>query len=107
MSPQITPEQFLALAKSKSVNIANTDRIIGLVKTFNPHDVNGYTEAERDCYAVIRQVPISRTGSTWGTTSDGVGGHVGLISGHMMPNRSGINLRWLAKLHTLIIETYL
>jgi hypothetical protein len=64
--------------------------VVVTYKNFEPGDSSAYAEAENACLAVIHSLPRSG-GSIWGTTSDGVGGHVGLTHGYCEIKCSGVS----------------
>lgn len=78
--------------------------VVTVTRRFTPGDVGSYTAAERDAWELIRQVPTVTYGSTWGTTSDGVGGHAGLTAGEMRLSCSGVSKRFTAALDRTIVE---
>ena len=95
----ITVEDFVATAKERKVEIEiRNGNILTLSKTFPKASNAGFAvDAETDC-GLIYEVPQSSAGSTWGTTSDGIGFLNAISSGCMIINRSGVNKNWLKKL---------
>lgn len=92
---------FLALAKSYGVEVITTHSgILRLEKKFPAGDAGAYGDAETKCMALMAQVPVSRPGSTWGTTSNTVGGMFGLRDGCMVLNKSGVNKIWMRQINT-------
>lgn len=105
MQANITPQEFIEFTKSKNVNISRTDAsILTLTKSFTPLNAEEYYQAEDDCSWVMSKAPVSRSGSTWGTTSDGMGAISAMQTGYMRLNRSGINMNWLKRLAILLKE---
>lgn len=107
-SQKYSYEQIAALgkkiadeAKQKGIRIRfSEDRgVVTLEKEFDPAQTDpcsgdgGYVRAEYDCAHLIALFRQTRPGSTWGTTSDGVGGYAAQRSGLMVLNRSGISKR--------------
>jgi len=66
--------------------------IVTAERYFTPGDVPAYVDAEADCLHLLARCP-SRGGSTWGTTSDGVGGAIGMANGYCRVNTSGVSKR--------------
>jgi hypothetical protein len=60
---------------------------------FTPGDLAGYVSAEDACATVIAQVPQTGPGSTWGTTSDTVGGYAAVRTGVCRIKMSGVPRR--------------
>jgi hypothetical protein len=65
--------------------------IVEITRSFEPGDLDAYRSADLDALGVMRLVPTSYPGSTWGTTSDGVGGHAGLTGGYYRLVKSGVS----------------
>ncbi len=72
--------------------------ILTLHKNFNPGDNAAYCDADSESYNILNFLKSTRAGSIWGTTSDGVGGHVGLINGCYEIHKSGGDKRVLSAL---------
>jgi hypothetical protein len=68
------------------------DANITVETRFTPGDRQAYMLAEGRCLEILRMFRQVRGGSTWGTTSDGVGGHAGLAEGRCRINKSGIEI---------------
>ena len=64
--------------------------VVSITRGFNPGDRDAYVQADIEAAQVMRLVPCSYPGTTWGTTSDGVGGHAGLNNGHYDLMKSGV-----------------
>lgn len=65
--------------------------IVELTRTFEPGNSAEYVKTEGAAFALLRDVPRSYPGSTWGSTSDGVGGHAALASGNFHLCVSGVS----------------
>lgn len=81
--------------------------VVTISTTFTPGDNDAYIDADGEAYPLLSDLPRTRPGSTWGTTSDGVGGAVGRDNGYYRLNVSGVDKRVLkalaieiAKLHS-------
>jgi hypothetical protein len=61
---------------------------------FTPGDVDEFVAAEALAHDAIAEAPTTRNGSVWGTTSDGVGGHIALTSGRFKLKASGVSKRF-------------
>jgi hypothetical protein len=62
---------------------------VSLVTDFTPGDAAEYREVESRALALLACISRTKPGSVWGSTSDGVGGHVALTSGKFVINKSG------------------
>ena len=93
-------KEFLALARSYGFTVTIRDGIVRVDKRFTAGDAGEYGDAESKARALLAHLPITRPGSTWGTTSDGVGGYVGLKNGEMTLSRSGVDKRWCRQVST-------
>jgi hypothetical protein len=92
-------EQAAAIRKlAARLHVAVTAEPGGAVTVyarFPAGDRDAYAIAEDACNDVLREFPSSG-GSTWGTDSASVGGHVGLKGGYCRLTKSGVN-RTLAR----------
>jgi hypothetical protein len=91
---------FTAECRTRGVTIERcqpTSTVLTLSKTFTPGDKAAYCKAEGDV-GIIYTVRQTEPGSTWGTDSGSIGGHVGITQGCMRLNRSGCSKRWLSEL---------
>jgi hypothetical protein len=68
--------------------------VIEVETSFTPGDANAYMAAESAATALLRVVPRVTYGTTWGSTSDGVGGHAALTSGQFYLAVSGVSRRF-------------
>lgn len=68
--------------------------VIEVECTFAPGDRDAYIAAEVNAGYLLREVPRVSYGSTWGSTSDGVGGHAALTSGVFHLCVSGVSKRF-------------
>ena len=68
--------------------------VLTISKSFTPGDAAAYVSVDGDASHLIHSVPVVSYGSTWGTTSEGVGGHAGLTGGYYRLNRSGVSKRF-------------
>lgn len=80
------------------VDRAIGDPILTVRATFEPGDAKGYMLAEASCRSVLSHLPRTRPGSTWGTDSASLGGHVGLANGYCELHFSGGDKRVLKAL---------
>ena len=80
------------------VDRAIGDPILTVRVTFQPGDARGYMQAEAACQSVLRYLPRTRPGTTWGTDSGSVGGHVGLTNGYCELHFAGGDKRVLKAL---------
>lgn len=77
--------------------------IVTINKNFTPGDNDAYVACDVDAYDLLSFLPGS-SGSVWGTTGDGVGGHVGREKGYYTLNKSGVNKRVLSRIITEIAK---
>ena len=76
-----------------AVTFSQGYRVVTVERTFAPGDTRAYGLAERDCLAVLTRFPVTGPGTTWGTDSGSVGGHVGLTGGYCRMHTSGVSVR--------------
>lgn len=69
------------------------DATITAEAAFTPGDKTAYMLALSRANEILRYFKMVRPGSTWGTTSDGVGGAAGLSGGYCRLNLSGAEIR--------------
>lgn len=62
---------------------------VTLSTNFEPHNAAQYQEIENYALRLLSAISRTKPGSVWGSTSDGVGGHVALESGRFVINKSG------------------
>lgn len=86
---------------TKGFRVGVRDSVVTVTKHFTAGDKEAYGVCESQAYGLIAMVPASG-GSTWGTDSGSVGGHVGLTNGYMTLNKSGVKKRFTAALTKLI-----
>jgi len=88
-----TALEFVLAAKAAGYDVKVAgDSVVRIVTRFSPGDVDAYVKADREAYWLISSLP-GRGGSIWGTTGDGVGGHVGLTRGYYEIAKSGVTDR--------------
>lgn len=75
--------------------------VVTVHKAFGANDAHAYIAAETDAYSILHHAPMLYPGTTWGTTSDGVGGHAGLTGGYFRLSKSGVSKRFIAALKKL------
>jgi hypothetical protein len=96
-TPTVTPADqaraIRALASVHNVRVIGHDGTVTVTATFAAGDRAAYAEAERSCNRVLALVRQTRPGSVWGSTSDGVGGHVAIERGVYVLNKSGADKR--------------
>ena len=88
--------EILDAAAARGWNIfVERNEIFRAIKTFAPGDLDEYTKADSEWFGFLSKLPRTRPGSTWGTTSDGIGGYVGHKNGRYEINMSGGDKRIL------------
>ncbi len=93
-------KNFAAECRARGVTIRRIEAgrsVLTLTKDFAPGDKAAYCKAESDV-GIIYTVRQTEPGSTWGTDSGSIGGHVGIEQGRMILHRSGCSKRWLKEL---------
>lgn len=99
---QVAAEEFLAEVadagfKVEVKNFGGTGgAVLTLTTTFPAGDHAAYVKADMDAAHLMSAVKVVDYGATWGTTSDGVGGHAGLTDGYYLLNKSGVSKRFVA-----------
>lgn len=76
--------------------------ILTIHKNFTPGDNAAYCDADSEYYGILDLLKSTSAGSVWGTTGDGIGGHVGLTGGYYTVNKSGGNKRVLNALSKML-----
>lgn len=71
-----------------------SDAVIIVRRHFTPGDADTYVRLQAEAEAIVNEAPAVTYGSTWGTTSDSVGGHAGLTQGYVEVLRSGVSKRF-------------
>ena len=98
-----TANEFLAYCKGAALTVTVNDREIVTVHKDNiPGDRNMYMDAENNGLRAFAMLPSTRPGSIWVTTSDSVGGAVGLDKGYVTLHMSGVSKRVLTALRNMI-----
>lgn len=110
-----SPSEFLAAAHQGgwAVQVRNLQArpngqpdpqswIVEIVRTFTPGDRAAYVDADVAAYGVLCYVPRTSAGCTWGTTSDGVGGHAGMVGGYYRLAKSGVSATFAKALAKLV-----
>lgn len=84
-------------ADARAANLRATatgGSVIALTGKFPPGDADAYTRMESKMLGHLRAAPITGAGSTWGDTSNGVGGAIALERGTMTIKVSGVSKRF-------------
>lgn len=76
--------------------------VIEVSRTFEAGNSAEYIKTEGAAFALLRDVPRSYPGSTWGSTSDGVGGHAALTSGRFHLCVSGVSATFAKQVRKLV-----
>lgn len=95
---ELIAHEILGEAHKHGWRVIVYNDILTLHKNFNPGEHIAYCDADNECYSILSLLKSTRAGSIWGTTSDGVGGHVGLTHGYYTINKSGGDKRVLSAL---------
>lgn len=107
-TPATIAERAVEEAKSHAARLGvyfalhTRNDLVEVVARFDANDSKQYVAVESAAYSVLRHFRQTRPGSTWGSTSDGVGGHAALVSGQFHLCKSGIAKRELRALEALV-----
>lgn len=85
-------------ARAAGLRFSANRGIVALSATFTPGDATAYAMAESKVLGHLDSAPATSAGSTWGDTSDGVGGALAVNRGSLTIKRSGVSKRFLAGL---------
>lgn len=95
--------QFVAKCKDYGFSFAvKGESVVTVSKQFVAGNSEAYCDAENEAFNIMALCPRTQLGSQWGTTSDGIGGHVGLTGGYMTLNKSGVSKRFIAALRKAV-----
>lgn len=98
---QETAHNFVVHCRDQGWTPSVEREIVTIRTTFEPGDNDAYVKADGEAYFLLSELPRTSAGSTWGTTSDGVGGQVGKDQGRYELHVSGVSKRVLK---ALVIE---
>ena len=87
---------FLARAATLGFTVSARNTVVSVYRSFTPGDLDAYCRIESDSYSLLRMLPVTQPGSTWGSDSGSVGGHIAVQRGHFEMNKSGISKRVIA-----------
>jgi hypothetical protein len=94
--------QVISIAKARGWIVEVDNEIFRARKPFTPKNLDAYLQADTEWYSFVTLIDRTRPGSTWGTTSDGVGGHSALERGCYEINMSGGSKRILKAISKLV-----
>jgi hypothetical protein len=89
MKSAIIARNVIEAAATRGWKISISGEIFSASKTFTPQSRSEYLTADQEYYSILSLIPKTRPGSIWGSTSDGIGGHVALGKGFYQINMSG------------------
>ena len=92
---------FAAAAAEYGFTWSAKGDMVTIQRSFAPGDRDAYVAADGDAYSVMALAPVLYSGTTWGTTSDGVGGHAGMTGGYYRLNKSGVSKRFINALNKM------
>ena len=104
MSFKEQAEEFAAKCTAAGWSIAIRQSVVYIRRHFQPGNASQFRQAETEAYQLTPLIPASGRGSVWGTTSDSVGGDVGLNGGYYELKKSAVSKRFLTALKPLISE---
>lgn len=88
-----------------SVQLPNDRGIITIYKHFDKGSNSEYAKCDGEYYDILKDVPTTGTGSTWGTDGAGVGAFSALNRGCFIMNKSGVSKRFCKAVREYIINT--
>jgi hypothetical protein len=97
-TPAIIATNIVNKAKEYGFKIAASGCVITVHKNFTPGDNSAYCKAESEAYELVGMVKRTEPGSTWGGTSDGIGGMIAIQNGSMILHKSGCSKRILSQI---------
>lgn len=94
-TPTQRAAQMLAEARAAGLHVTvnRNHTVVTVEGPSTPNDLADFTSAMATARSILRHVRMVRPGTTWGTTTDGVGGHAGLTGGYVRLSKSGIEKR--------------
>lgn len=78
-------------ARESGWSVSGGGGVLTISRTFTPGDRAAYVDADMDACSIMSGVPVVGPGSTWGSTSDGIGGCVAIDRGVYTLKRSGVS----------------
>lgn len=93
VTPNGIASAFHATVTSRGFTIHVKPGLVTIKASFAPNDRSAYVAHDMDAYGLLAMLPTTASGSVWGTTSDGVGGHAGLVGGYYRLSKSGVSKR--------------
>lgn len=91
-------EAFLSAATADGFTVSVKPGLVTIKASFTPGDRDAYVAHDGTAYGLLAGLHTVAPGSTWGTTSDGVGGHAGLTGGYYRLSKSGVSKRFTTAL---------
>lgn len=88
--------EWAAKARAEGFRVSGGGGVLTLSREFEAGDRDAYVATECAAFSLICEAPTVGPGSTWGSTSDGIGGHVALSSGSFTLKRSGVSKNFAA-----------
>ena len=76
--------------------------ILTIRKAITPNDLESFSQADQEYYSILSLLPLTTSGSMWGTDGGGVGGLTAMQSGLFTMNISGGSIRVLKALSKLL-----
>lgn len=95
-------EKIKSLCDKLNWNITIRGDILTINKKFTPGDNDGLVTCDMEYYDILKLLPSTYTGSTWGTDCGGIGAYSALKSGNFVMNKSGGSIRVLNALKKIL-----
>jgi hypothetical protein len=95
-------EKIKSLCDKLNWNITIRGDILTISKKFTPGDNDALVICDMEYYDILKLLPSTYPGSTWGTDCRGIGAYSALNSGNFVMNKSGGSIRVLNALKKIL-----
>jgi hypothetical protein len=90
--------EFVAACRAEGFSWFVSANSVGVRTSFAPGDRKAFVDADSIAPELLALVPITRSGSMYGTDGSGVGGMVAINNGHFTLRQTGASKRFAAAL---------
>ena len=96
--------EFITEARTKGYAVTFHNNVVTITKWFVVGNREQYIQCDMEAPHIMALLPVKKGySSTWGTTGDGIGGHVALErTGRFELNRSAVTDKFMVELRKLI-----
>ena len=93
-------DKFMTVCRDSGFvwDVSDYSSVVSISSVIPQDDLDAYVRTENTAFRIFDYVPQTAAGSVWGSTSDGVGGHVAVTTGNFELHKSGISKRFLNEL---------